>query len=304
MRAWPALFGPTTPMDVGPQIKCDNSNVGYGLRPSSPPERRFHALYDRIHRGDVLWEAWNRVRANRGAAGIDRQTLAVVEAFGVQRMLDELEADLRAGTYRPSPSRRVDIPKPAGMRPLGIPTVRDRVCQQAAKLVLEPIFEADFLPVSFGYRPKRSATDALETIRTQFPKGLGWVVEADIASFFDSIDHSVVMGWLVERRVSDRRVLKLIRGWVGAGVMAGGEFRETVAGTPQGGVISPLLANIVLHELDRCWDGRSDGMLVRYADDFVVMCRSRTQAEQALVKARTILARLGVGATPGQDEDR
>jgi RNA-directed DNA polymerase len=172
--------------------------------------RRFHALYDRIYRGDVLWEAWRRVRGNRGAAGVDRVTLAMVEEYGVERMLAGLQRDLRAGSYRPAPARRVDIPKPAGgSRPLGIPTVVDRVAQQAAKIVLEPIFEADFLSCSYGFRPKRSALQALEVIRVGFIKGYTQVAEADIRGFFDNIDHDVLMAQ-VGRRVSDRRVLKLV----------------------------------------------------------------------------------------------
>ena len=154
------------------------------------PERRFHALYDRIHRVDVLWEAWRRVRTNRGAAGVDKVTLADVESYGVDRMLRELRQDLEAGTYRPAPARRVDIPKPAGgVRPLGIPTVCDRVVQAAAKIVCEPIFEADFLSCSYGYRPGRSATDAKEAIRVAFPEGFVWAVEFDIADFLDASTH-------------------------------------------------------------------------------------------------------------------
>ncbi len=260
--------------------------------------RRFHALFDRVHRGDVLWEAWERVRDNRGAAGVDRITLAVVEEYGVDRMLRGLSRDLREGTYRPAPVRRVGILKSDGRRrPLGISTVRDRVAQQAARIVLEPIFEADFLSCSYGFRPRRSATEALEKIRVAFPRGAVFVFEADIRDFFGSIDHERLMG-LVEQRISDRRVLELLRSWLRADVLTDEGLQRTVAGTPQGGVISPLLANIFLHAFDQAWVQHGTGELVRYADDFVVLCRSRSQAEEAHRRAQALLADLGLELHP------
>ncbi len=260
------------------------------------PTRRFHALYDRIYRGDVLWEAWKRVKRNKGVAGVDRQTVDSIERDGVRRFLEEIQAELRGGGYRPKAVLRRYIPKPDGReRPLGIPTVRDRVVQMAAKLVLEPIFEADFRPCSYGFRPKRSATQALERMRKVGAKGGNHVLDADIADYFGSIAHDKLMR-LVERRVSDRRVLKLLRQWLGAGVMEDGRRMTRLSGTPQGGVISPLLSNIYLHVLDTMWEDRYAhlGELVRYADDLVVMCRTRAKCEEAERRVGAIMRRLGL----------
>jgi RNA-directed DNA polymerase len=259
------------------------------------PGRRFHALYDKVSRSDVLWRAWVAVRRNNGAPGIDKVTLAAVGEYGVSRLLDELAAELKEGRYRPVPARRVYIPKPGvrdEQRPLSIPSVRDRIVQAAVKIVLEPVFEADFLPCSFGFRPKRSAHDALQVLVDECWQGRRWVVETDIASCFSAIPHDKLME-AVEERICDQPVLKLLRAMLRAGVMEDGQVRRPVTGTPQGGVASPVMCNVYLHRLDRAWDD-TDGVLVRYADDLVVMCWSRSQAEQALERLTALLAALGL----------
>jgi group II intron reverse transcriptase/maturase len=259
------------------------------------PGRRFHALHDKVYRRDVLERAWELVRTNKGAAGIDRTTIADVEQHGVSLLLDELATDLKDGRWRPLPARRVFIPKPGRqeLRPLSIPTVRDRVVQAAVKIVIEPIFEADMLECSFGFRPARSAHDALQVVVDETWRGRRWVADTDIANCFEAIPHDRLIT-AIEERIVDRHLLKLLRAMLRAGVLENGAVIRSVTGTPQGGVISPVLANVYLHRLDRQWARRGTGTLVRYADDLLVMCKTEQEAKSALEALAAILGELGL----------
>jgi RNA-directed DNA polymerase len=275
------------------------------LKAKQEPAFRFYQLYDKLWRPDILEHAYLLCKSNRGASGVDGVTFDQIESQGRQQWLATLGKELHDKTYKPDPVRRVMIPKPGGgERPLGIPTIRDRVAQTAAVLVLEPIFEADFVDEAYGYRPKRSAQDAVKAVHQSLREGYTDVVDADLSKYFDTIPHRELLK-SVARRIVDRQMLRLIRMWLKVPVqerdeqgnqrMSGG--RRSKMGTPQGGVISPLLANIYMHRYLRYWHGCGKGeqfraRIVNYADDFVICCRGK--ATQAMEWTRQVMSRLGL----------
>lgn len=257
--------------------------------------RRFHQLYDKVYRMDILSDSWDIVKQNKGCAGVDGVSISDVIKYGQDKYVEELhETLLDTHNYHPRKIKRVYIPKADGkQRPLGIPAIKDRIVQTATKIMLEPIFEADFLDCSYGFRPNRSTHEALEAIRVWTNKGFKFVLDADIKGYFNNINHEKLLEF-VHMRISDRKILKLIRKWLKCGVV--GEFEKNEVGTPQGGVISPLLANIYLHEFDKFWhtQTRVKGKLIRYADDFVILFATRDDAELGIKLVKAKMTELGL----------
>ncbi len=245
--------------------------------------RKFHALYDKIYRKDILYRAWIQVKSNNGTGGIDNIFIKDIVEYGEDKFIKEIKDELINNNYNPKPVKRVYIPKKDGTnRPLGIPILKDRVIQMATKIVIEPIFEADFKDNSYGFRPKRNAHQALELIRNKCNNNGWWVLDADIKSYFDNINHDKLM-ILVEQKINDRRILKLIRKWLKVGIIEHGKYKKSELGSPQGGVISPLLSNIYLNYLDTVWEKYYShlGTLVRYCDDFIVISRTKKEIKHA-----------------------
>ena len=292
-------------MSLATPSKIRELQIKLYRKAKNEPGYRFYMLYDKIYREDILAHAYALARANQGAPGVDGQTFEQIESTGQERWLAGIRQELRNKTYQPQPVRRVMIPKPGGgERPLGIPTIRDRVVQTAAKIVLEPIFEADLEPSAYGYRPKRSAQDAIRKVHKLICEGYTDVVDADLSKYFDTIPHCELLQ-CVARRIVDREVLRLIKMWLQAPVeerdengkrrVTGGKDRH--CGTPQGGVASPMLANLYMNRLLKGWRNTKrgeqfDAHIVNYADDFVIL--SRGKAAEALSWTRQVVTRMGV----------
>ena len=265
------------------------------------PDRKYGNLYDKTYRMDVLHEAWKKVSRRNGAPGVDGKSLQWIREYGVSRFLEELQALLRNECYKPSLIRRTYIPKGDGTeRPLGIPTVADRIVQAAVKLVIEPLFEADFLENSYGYRPKRSSHQAIKSIDDHLRRGYRWVVDVDLKSYFDTIPHERLLT-MVQGRVTDRKIVRLIRYWLKAGILEDGKVTYPEYGSPQGGVLSPLLANLYLHEIDKEWSAREPrAVMIRYADDMLILCPTEADARKEYDKLKTSIESLGLTLNEGK----